>query len=306
MTTGSAPPRWSRRRLLGAALGGIAGAAFAGVELVEHGVLPGKGTLDRLDGACSVATPALSFARPGPTRSGAFFSSARRRTVGYTIAYPPGRGPGDALPLAVYLHGYGGDHTSGFGAVSLSRALAAHAADQPLAPFAIAAADGGGLYWNRHPGDDPLTMVVSELIPLCRRLGLGHPPHGVGAVGLSMGGYGALLLAESHPRLVSAVAALSPAVWTSYEQARAANGGAFASAADFAADDVIAHAHRLSGIPVRVLTGRDDPFRPGVAALARALPAGATVTLAAGCHDDAFWAAHQHAALAFLGRRLTV
>ena len=38
-----------------------------------------------------------------------------------------------------------------------------------------------------------------------------------------MGGYGALLLAEKNPELIAAVAAISPAVWTTYSEARAAN-----------------------------------------------------------------------------------
>lgn len=37
--------------------------------------------------------------------SGTFWSAARNRSVGYTIGYPPGRGPGDALPLVIMLHG---------------------------------------------------------------------------------------------------------------------------------------------------------------------------------------------------------
>ena len=47
----------SRRTVLKAGLGGLLGVAAAGavgVELVNHGVLPGKATLDRIDGACVV------------------------------------------------------------------------------------------------------------------------------------------------------------------------------------------------------------------------------------------------------------
>ena len=82
-------------------------------------------------------------------------------------------------------------------------------------------------------------------------------------MGISMGGYGALLLAEKYPDLISAVAAISPAIWTSYAQARAANAGAYASAADFAADDVVTHAAALARVPVRVAAGLADPFHPG-------------------------------------------
>ena len=57
--------------------------------------------------------PELQFAQLGPSDSGQFYSHARRRVVGYTIAYPPGHRRGDRLPLVVMLHGFGGDHTRG-------------------------------------------------------------------------------------------------------------------------------------------------------------------------------------------------
>ena len=119
-----------------------------------------------------------------------------------------------------------------------------------------------------------------------------------------MGGYGALLLAEKNPELVDVVAAISPAVWTSYAQARAANAGAFASAADFASDDIVTHASALTGIPVRIASGTDDPFHPGVVVLERALPKSALVEITSGCHDGTFFSSQQHASLAFLGEHL--
>src|SRR5207249_4053798 len=161
-------------------------AGAAGAELVSRGVLPGRAVLEKLDGACSVPAPPVPRGAPGPSLSGTFRSAARRRPVGYTIAYPPGHHPGDELPLVVMLHGYG-----------------------------------------------------------------------------------ALRLAEKYPRLFAAVAAISPAIWTSYPQARAANPGAYASAAAFAAGDAVTHATALRGRPVRVASGYADPFYRGVQALAR-------------------------------------
>lgn len=134
---------------------------------------------------------------------------------------------------------------------------------------------------------------------------LGRPPHRIGAMGISMGGYGALLLAEKHPGLIAAAAAISPAVWTSYAQARSANPGAYASAADFAADDAVTHAAALARVPLRVAAGYADPFYPGVRSLAAALPKGAVVVFARGCHDGSFFAAQEPPSLAFLGRHLT-
>jgi enterochelin esterase-like enzyme len=301
-------PNVRRRLIIRAGLASVAAVAAAGavgVELVSRGVLPGKGMLEAIDGACSVAAPGgVSYAPPGPSVSGAFYSAARRRTVGYTIAYPPGHRPGDRLPLVIMLHGFGADHTDALSGVSPAQAVALRVGGAPLAPMAMVTADGGGGYWNSHPGDDPMAMLTGELIPMCRRLGLGRPPHRIGAMGISMGGYGALLLTEKHPRLIAAVAAISPAIWTSYAQARAANAGAYASAADFAADDAVTHAAALARVPVRVAAGYADPFYPGVRALAGALPAGAVVDFADGCHTGPFFAAQQPPSLTFLSRHL--
>jgi S-formylglutathione hydrolase FrmB len=298
----------SRRRLLAWAVGGVGTALVAGaagVEMVSHGVLPGKQLLDQIDGACSVPATALSFSAVGPSQSGRFYSSARQRRVGYTIAYPPAHGPGDHLSLVVMLHGFGNDHATALFGMTPAQALALQFAGSPLTPMAMVTVDGGDGYWNPHPGDDPMAMVVSELIPLCQRQGLGGAPNRIAMMGISMGGYGALAITQRNPGLVSAVAAISPAIWTSYAQAHAASAGAFASASDFAAGDVVAHAASLRGIPVRIASGVDDPFHPGVKDLADALPAGGTCVFAAGCHTDPFFLEQEPPSLDFLSRHLT-
>ena len=281
---------------------GVAGAV--GLELVSRGVLPGQTELDELDGVCSVARPTVAFSTSGRSVSGRFYSAARRRTVGYTIGYPPGHVDGSPLPLVVMLHGYGANHTNALAGMGPAEAVALHDGGAPLAPTALVTVDGGPGYWNRHPEDDPMAMVVDELVPMCQRLGLGAAPDRIGAMGISMGGYGALLLAEKHPDLFRAVAAISPAIWTSYDQARSANPGAYASAADFAADDAVTHAAALRDVAVRVASGDDDPFHPGVEALARALPPGAVVEFGPGCHTGPFFYAQEPPSLSFLVRHL--
>ena len=77
-----------------------------------------------------------------------------------------------------------------------------------LAPMALVTVDGGGGYWHPHPLDDPMGMVVHELIPMLGRWGLGAPPHRIAAMGISMGGYGAISFAEHYPHLFGAVAAI--------------------------------------------------------------------------------------------------
>jgi enterochelin esterase-like enzyme len=300
--------RWTRRRVLTLGLASAATAAAAGItglELISRGDLPGKSVLDTLDGACSVSAPALEFALSGPSFSRTFYSTARRRTIGYTIAYPPRHRAGSDLPLAVMLHGYGGNHADALVGMSPAQAVALQVDGRPLPPMALVTVDGGNGYWNPHPGDDPMAMVIDELIPLCQRLGLGRPPRRIGMMGISMGGYGALLLAEKYPHLIAAAAAISPAIWTSYAQARGADQDAYASAAAFAANDAVTHASALARVPVRVASGYDDPFYPGVQALARALPPGAVVDLARGCHTNAFFTQQQPPSLAFLAHHLS-
>jgi pimeloyl-ACP methyl ester carboxylesterase len=119
-----------------------------------------------------------------------------------------------------------------------------------------------------------------------------------------MGGYGAILLAEKYPHLIMAVAAIGPAIWTSYAQARAANSGAYASEAAFTTADVVTHAPALAAVPVRVACGLSDPFRPGAQAFAQALP-DAVVDISHGCHSSPFFTAQEPPSLAFLARHLT-
>jgi enterochelin esterase-like enzyme len=275
------------------------------VELVSHGVLPGRSALNELDGACAVASPPLRFARVGAEHTGTFYSRARGRSVHYAIAYPPGHGPGSQLPLVVVLHGYGATSANALSGLTLGQACALRVNGRALHPMALVAPDGGNGYWHAHPGDDPMGMVVDELIPMCQSQGLGRPTHGIGVLGISMGGYGAVLMGEKHPQLFSAIAAISPAIWTTYAEAHGANPGAYTSAADFAANDAVTHASSLAGLPVRVASGDDDPFFPGVEALVQALPPGATIELSKGCHSGPFFTSQEPPSLAFLGEHLT-
>jgi pimeloyl-ACP methyl ester carboxylesterase len=292
---------WTRRRVLAAGLGGAAVIVAGGLELVDHGVLPGKHTLDVLDGACSVPTPSETFRSPGETITGRIYSRARRREVGYTIAYPPGHSRGSRLPLGLYLHADGGSHTSTLGGLPLARALAGNG----LPGIALVAADGGNLYWHPHPGDNPMGMMIDEIIPMCQRLGLGTTPGQIGTIGISMGGYGAILFAEKLAQTISACAAISPAIWTTYAQAHAANPGAYTNAREFAEYDAITHTNTLAQVPVRVASGTDDPFHPGVVTLIERLPPQAITDITGGCHDGKFFASQRHASLLFLGQHLT-
>jgi acetyl esterase/lipase len=289
-----APGVLTRRRLL---IGGsgvlVAGAGLAGFA----GVLPGQAALDRRLGRCDVEVPEPRAAA-GPLVRGEFASAQLRRQVAYTIAYPPGRATGARLPVCLLLHGAGWRQDGWFRAMRFHR----HLADAVVAgapPFALAAADGGPLFWHRRAnGDDPQAMLTDEFLPLLAARGLRVA--GIGVLGCSMGGYGALLLGAMRPDLCAAVVASSPAVWASYT-----GGGAFDSAADFRRYDVLHRAGALAGTPVRVDCGEQDPGRSGSQALARQLPSG-SVHFSPGCHDPRFWEQRAPAQLAFVAGHLPV
>ncbi|HEX4090942.1 MAG TPA: hypothetical protein VHZ33_19715 [Trebonia sp.] len=99
-------------------------------------------------------------------------------------------------------------------------------------------------------------------------------------------------------------ASRSPAAHPSVRSYSNASAGAYASAPAFDANDAVTHAASLARIPVRVASGYDDPFYPGVQALARARPASAVVDFSKGCHTGPFFLEQEPPSLAFLARYL--
>ena len=160
-------------------------------------------------------------------------------------------------------------------------------AERGAAPFVLVAVRGGDTYWHRRTsGEDALAMLLDELIPYCRReLRLGGAA-GEAVTGWSMGGYGALLAAESRAQTFRGVCAVSAALWRTFDDGV---GDAFDSAADYAAHDVYAGADRLAGMPVRVDCGLQDPFYEADKAFAEALPRPPQGSFEPGGHNDAFW-----------------
>ncbi len=150
-------------------------------------------------------------------------------------------------------------------------------------------------------------MIRHEVLPRLAAAGLRTAT--IAITGASMGGYGAILMAEQlagGEHAVAAVAALSPAIFASYADAVAVSPAAFDSPADFARHDVIAQARALRAVPTWIACGADDPFGPQAVRLRTRL---ATVTghqppggILPGCHDDAFWARNLPAALSFAAR----
>jgi len=297
----------------GLGLAAVAAAASAGYELVQDGTLPGKYTLARLDGACGTG-PAPPAGRR-PQRREATFESAYRHTRVQMVTLTPAQSPANSgLGVVIALHG--SDSTAARLADQVATAMTA----AQITSFAVVCPDGGETYWHRRAdGDDPIGMILYEVLPRAAAAGLATRQ--IGLTGESMGGYGALLLAEriraagpagsleSSPLpAVAAVAALSPAIFANYASARAANKRAFDSAADFARNNVYTGIGALAHLPTWIACGIDDPFQPQAELFRARL---ATLTghqvpggIRPGCHDDAFWLRNLPAALRFNGAHL--
>lgn len=315
-------PRPSRRAvLIGGGIGLLFAAGGTGYELVQDGTLPGRYALAGLDGACGSAPPPPRGAFP-VQHAVSFYSGYRHRRVQLVTLIPPGtagasggaarasRGAAaGALRVIIALHGSGSD------AAAMARRVAPAMTAARLTGVAVLCVDGGDTYWHkRADGDDPVGMIVHEVLPRAAAAGL--VTGRVALLGESMGGYGALLLAERFATAArraglpaaAAAAALSPAIFGSYADAMAATHASFDSPADFRAGNVLAGAAALRDVPTWIACGSDDPFEPETAALrarlaeltGRAVPGG----ILAGCHDDAFWDRNMPAAMRFASAHL--
>ena len=205
-------------------------------------------------------------------------SPARGREVDFYTAVPDGHGDGRGLQVCLILHG-GSKRPAGFPGLGLGRFLT-DAVRRGVPPFVLAGATGDRLAWQPHDGDDPQRMVRHEIPSWCAARGFDTTR--LAAWGWSMGGSGALLLAETFPGLVRAVAAFSPAV---------APG-----------DAVFGGAGRLAGTPVGLWCGTDDSLYPHVRELQQALPAApAAGGYEPGRHNFGYWGGRIPDAFAFLG-----
>jgi S-formylglutathione hydrolase FrmB len=219
------------------------------------------------------------------------------------VAVLPPHSGGAGRPLLVFLHGKGSDgQESNLG----SAMFAALAAQGSRAPDIVFPNGGEDSYWHNRRGGAWASYVMREVIP--RALALtGADRRRIAIGGISMGGFGALDLARTHPGRFCAVGGHSAALW--FTGADSAS-GAFDDAVDFSRHDLIgsARGRNLFGTtPVWMDVGSDDPFRAADSALATELRrAGARLRFSPGVggHDGGYWNSRWGAYMRFYARSL--
>lgn len=250
---------------------------------------------------CAATTAAAPASTVRPSRLGERFTfrSVHRlgSRVSWTLLTPVGRPPA-GLPALLCLHGKGGDHTSfDYLQPALDEREAAGGA-----PLAVLAADAGNTYYHRRAsGEDSLAMLVDELLPAAAERGVAT--NRIALLGMSMGGYGSLLMASRlGPDRVAAVAAMSSALW---QQSPDYSPGAFDSADDHARHNLFGKQQQLDGIAVRVDCGRSDPFIDANRAYVDGFDTPPEHSFTRGGHNHTYWSSLAAEQLRFIGANLT-
>jgi pimeloyl-ACP methyl ester carboxylesterase len=284
--------RISRRSLLiGAAgavvvVGGAAGAAD--YELGRH-----PGLRRRLFGCGSTPPiPRSDYAM----HHGTMHSAAMSAAMPWALAMPrTGRRKG--LPLVLALPGEGGqasDFATKIGIPGFATAVG-------LRACFVSPGDVGSIYYHpRTDGTNYFRFMTEELIPMVeRRFAVGGSRSNRAVYGLSMGGFGSLLVAQRRPDLVCAAVGSSPAVFPSYDAAITGHPATFDSAADWQEWGLWNQTGSMGEVRVRIDCGNEDPFGPTASDLLTRIR-GAVGNVGSGRHDDAFWRTNATEQLRFL------
>ncbi|HEX5331759.1 MAG TPA: alpha/beta hydrolase-fold protein [Cellulomonas sp.] len=278
----------SRRAVLTGAVV-LVGAGALGAAGVATGVVPGSAGIRRrlgLDGPDGEVPDVVA----GTVTTRSVESAARGARVSLATMSPAGVGAA-GLPVLLALHGRGANAQT-LVDLGLPEFLTA-AVQAGAAPFAIAAVDGGDRYWHRVGSDDPQAMLRDEVPGWLGDAGFGTV---FGALGISMGAFGALLWARLAAKPPAAVIALSPALFRSWGDAKVRD--VFVDQADWTASEPLRHLDAIDGSTLGVWCGTEDPF----VAAARELAAGTGAAAAhfdPGAHTEGYWRRVLPDALAF-------
>lgn len=282
--------------MLVAGVSGLGAAALATGSAT--GVLPGGAAVER---ALQV-TDTTPVSGPGAAKIERLHSAARGRDVDFVTWLPAGT-PQRGLPMVVVLHGLHGRARAAV-PTGTPAELSSQVARRAVPPFGLVAVDGGDSYWHQNtPGDDPMAMLLEEVPQWLRQRGLGGADgQPVAAMGMSMGGFGALLYARrrlERRQPVSALALLAPALMLSWKDMGARH--AFHDQADWASMDPLKHLDATGDAALGVWCGTEDSFIQGVRQFIAAKHPAVAYT-AHGRHGDSFNRTVVPSVIGFLGR----
>ena len=153
-----------------------------------------------------------------------FHSEILKKEKFYSIYLPPGYDQStQKYPVVYLLHGYGSakqKHQNWIKHGDLQKKVDSAISIGRISPLIIVMPDAEMTYYmNNVNGDYAIEdFIIKELLPYIDKKYRSYGEKKYRAiVGLSMGGFGAMLYSLHHPELFSACAALSPAIRTTQE-----------------------------------------------------------------------------------------
>jgi S-formylglutathione hydrolase len=166
-------------------------------------------------------------------------SSNLPEVVPYSVVAPAGYGELGPLPLCILLMGGGGNRQS---LVDMQPLLERWWSEGSIPPMVFATPSPGMSYYVQDPDEGVRweSFLAREFVPHLRAA---YQVDSIAITGISMGGYGALKTAFSHPEAFEAVAAMQPMLEPGFEDG------------DVGARNRI---HHVAGGPARLIgPGRD-------------------------------------------------
>jgi len=159
--------------------------------------------------------------------TGPLESKVLGKQMPFSLLMPPGGAPGDAASLHVVyqLHGYGGGHTA-LDDEGLSDGLLVAQERGRIPRVFIALPEGErGFYINWHDGSLRYEdYIIGEAIPAIEKaLGLELSRARRHIMGVSMGGYGALVVGLKHAEMFESIASLSGSLFDEEKAIELAN-----------------------------------------------------------------------------------
>ena len=233
-------------------------------------------------------------------------SPALRRRADLTLWIPDHAAPG--LPLVILLHGVYGSHWAWAWKGGAHRTAAALIADGSIPPMMLAMPSDGlwgdGSGYVRHAEADYERWIIEEVPRAAAQAsgGLADGPP-LFLCGLSMGGFGALLLGAKHGPRLAGISAHSTATHLDDLDAIVDEdlSQCGIAATDFCVRDVL-KTHRAALPPLRFDCGSSDVLLPQNRALHAALEADGiahTYEEFPGGHDWPYWREHLADSLRF-------
>ena len=263
-------------------------------------------------GASVADSPAAAPTEKSYSEGLAFYSESTQSIVNLSITFPPRYTREVNYPVAIFLHGRGGDEFD-FRHLGGEESLDQISQETKTPFIVVAVKQPAHSYWKNGGNFGTAKMVTEDLLAFLEKSGLGVFPRYRGLFGISMGGHGAIYLSQIAPKKFRAIYAISP-VFRTYETILPEDKIIYTSKYAFDSENPV-YLYQTKGIkplPGVIEMGRDDSFLQSEPDTLRFLQLlqrqekSLSVDLSReGAHDSAYWKPAIKRALEFFAKEFS-